>query len=114
MSTGFFKVPTPINEPVKSYSPGSAERKEVLDTYKKMIKENIEIPMYINGKDVKSNKTNSVSPPHDHKNIVAKYYLLSCSCNGIFIYTFFNYIILSTISACIYFFTKCHKKSFLF
>ena len=75
MSTGFFKVPTPINEPVKSYSPGSIERKEVLDTYKKMIKENIEIPMYINGKDVKSDETNSVSPPHDHKNIVGKYYL---------------------------------------
>jgi len=75
MSTGFFKVPTPINEPVKSYSPGSSERKEVLNTYKKMIKENIEIPMYINGKDVKSDETNSISPPHDHKNIVGKYYL---------------------------------------
>ena len=75
MSTGFFKVPTPINEPVKSYLPGSSERKEVLDTYKKMIQENIEIPMYINGKDVKSDKTTTVSPPHDHKNIVAKYYL---------------------------------------
>ncbi|HJN54396.1 MAG TPA: L-glutamate gamma-semialdehyde dehydrogenase [Flavobacteriaceae bacterium] len=75
MSTGFFKVPTPINEPVKSYLPGSSERKEVLDTYKKMIKEKIEIPMYINGKDVKSDETNAVSPPHDHKNIVAKYYL---------------------------------------
>ena len=75
MSTGFFKVPTPINEPVKSYLPGSSERKEVLNTYKKMIQEKIEIPMYINGKDVKSDETNSVSPPHDHKNIVAKYYL---------------------------------------
>ena len=75
MSTGFFKVPTPINEPVKSYSPGSSERKEVLDTYKKMIQEKIEIPMYINGKDVKSDETNTISPPHDHKNIVAKYYL---------------------------------------
>ena len=75
MSIGFFKVPTPINEPVKSYLPGSSERKEVLNTYKKMIQEKIEIPMYINGKDVKSDETNSVSPPHDHKNIVAKYYL---------------------------------------
>ena len=75
MSTGFFKVPTAINEPVKSYSPGSSERKEVLDTYKKMIKENIEIPMYINGKDVKSDKTTAISPPHDHKNIVANYHL---------------------------------------
>ena len=75
MSTGFFKVPTPINEPVKSYSPGSSERKEVLDTYKKMIQEKIEIPMYINGKDVKSDKTTAISPPHDHKNIVANYHL---------------------------------------
>ena len=75
MSIGFFKVPTPINEPVKSYLPGSSERKEVLNTYKKMIQEKIEIPMYINGKYVKSDETNSVSPPHDHKNIVAKYYL---------------------------------------
>ena len=75
MSTGFFKVPTPINEPVKSYSPGSSERKEVLDTYKKMIQEKIEIPMYINGKDVKSDETTTISPPHDHKNIVAEYYL---------------------------------------
>jgi len=75
MSTGFFKVPTPINEPVKSYSPGSSERKEVLDTYKKMIQEKIEIPMYINGKDVKSDETNTISPPHDHKKIVAEYYL---------------------------------------
>ena len=75
MSTGFFKVPTPINEPVKSYSPGSSERKEVLDTYKKMIQEKIEIPMYINGKDVKSDETNTISPPHDHKKIVANYYL---------------------------------------
>ena len=75
MSTGFFKVPTPINEPVKSYLPGSSERKEVLDTYKKMIQEKIEIPMYINGKDVKSDETNTISPPHDHKKIVAEYYL---------------------------------------
>ena len=75
MSTGFFKVPTPINEPVKSYLPGSSERKEVLDTYKKMIQEKIEIPMYINGKDVKSDETNTISPPHDHKKIVANYYL---------------------------------------
>jgi len=81
MSTGFFKVPEPINEPVKSYLPGSSERKEVLNTYKIMIQEKIEIPMYINGKDVKSNKTNSISPPHDHKNIVGEYVMGKQSSN---------------------------------
>ena len=33
MGKGFFKVPEAINEPVKSYKPGSAEREEVLSTY---------------------------------------------------------------------------------
>lgn len=28
MSTGFFNVPTPNNEPVKSYAPGSEEEKQ--------------------------------------------------------------------------------------
>ena len=54
MSTGFFKVPKAKNEIVKSYRPGSLERKEVIETYQKMINSVIEIPMYINGKDVKS------------------------------------------------------------
>ena len=37
MSTGFFKVPKAKNEIVKSYRPGSPERKEVIETYQKMI-----------------------------------------------------------------------------
>ena len=75
MSTGFFKVPKAKNEIVKSYSPGSKERKEVLDTYRNMIGSLTEIPMYINGKDVKSNDKKTISPPHDHKRIIGEYYL---------------------------------------
>ena len=37
MGKGFFKVPIAINEPVKSYKPGSTERKEVLSAYHKML-----------------------------------------------------------------------------
>ena len=36
MSKGFFKVPKAVNEQVMTYAPGSAERKEVLKTYRKM------------------------------------------------------------------------------
>ena len=74
MSIGFFKVPKAKNEIVKSYRPGSIERKEVIETYQKMINSVIEIPMYINGKDVKSSDKKTISPPHDHQKIVGEYY----------------------------------------
>ena len=75
MSTGFFKVPKAKNEVVKSYIPGSKEREEIQKTYKEMINSFTEVPMYINGKDVKSQNKKQISPPHDHQNIVGEYYI---------------------------------------
>ena len=75
MSTGFFKVPKAKNEVVKSYIPGSKERDEIQKTYKEMINSFTEVPMYINGKDVKSENKEQISPPHDHQNIVGEYYI---------------------------------------
>ncbi len=75
MSTGFFKVPKAKNEVVKSYIPGSKERDEIKMTYKEMINSFTEVPMYINGKDVKSANKKQISPPHDHQNIVGEYYI---------------------------------------
>ena len=74
MGKGFFKVPVAINEPVKSYKPGSPERKEVLATYKAMLKETLEVPMYINGKFITSGNTQTMRPPHDHKHILGSYH----------------------------------------
>ena len=75
MSTGFFKVPKAKNEIVKSYRPGSSERKNVIKTYHEMINSFVEVPMYINGKDVKSKNKKTISPPHDHQKIVGEYYI---------------------------------------
>jgi len=75
MSTGFFKVPKAKNEIVKSYRPGSSERKNVIKTYHEMINSFAEVPMYINGKDVKSKNKKTISPPHDHQKIVGEYYI---------------------------------------
>ena len=47
MGKGFFQVPTAINDPIKSYAPGSPEREEVLLTYKDMYNEKMDVPMYI-------------------------------------------------------------------
>ena len=74
MGKGFFEVPVAINEPVKSYAPGSSERKEVLEMYKKMYKEKVEVPLFINGKEVKTKETTTMSPPHDHKHVLGTYH----------------------------------------
>ena len=74
MGKGFFKVPTAINEPVLSYAPGSKERENVLKAYKSMYNSTIEVPMYIDGKNIKTGQTQTMSPPHDHKHIVGTYH----------------------------------------
>ena len=75
MGKGFFKVPTAINEPVNSYKPGSNERKEVLSTYKTMLEQTIDVPMYINGKNVRTENTQTMHPPHDHKHLLGSYHI---------------------------------------
>ena len=74
MGNGFFNVPIAINEPVKSYAPGSAEREGVLATYKKMYNEQVDIPFYIGGKEYRTGNTVDIHPPHDHKHCVGKYH----------------------------------------
>ncbi len=75
MGKGFFNGPIAGNEPVKSYAPGSPEREEVLKAYKDMYNNKINVPMYINGKDVETGNTRTMSPPHDHQHSVGTYHV---------------------------------------
>lgn len=75
MGKGFFKVPVAVNEPVKTYAPGSAEREAVIAEYSKMYRSNIDVPLYINGEYVTTDKTRTMSPPHDHQHVVGTYHL---------------------------------------
>ena len=74
MGKGFFKVPVAKNEAVLSYAPGSTERKNVLSAYKTMYQSKVEVPLYINGKYIKTGATQTMSPPHDHQHIVGTYH----------------------------------------
>lgn len=74
MGKGFFHVPPAVNEPVKSYAPGTPERDAVLSTYRKMWESQVEIPLYIGNKEIKTGNTKDIQPPHDHKHIVGKYH----------------------------------------
>lgn len=74
MGNGFFEVPIAVNEPVKGYAPGSPERKEILETYKKMYNSTVEVPLYINGKEIKTDDTSTMSCPHDHQHVLGTYH----------------------------------------
>lgn len=74
MGKGFFEVPIAVNEPVKDYAPGSPERAAVSTAYKKMYNSKVEVPLYINGKNVKTGATATMSPPHDHKHSLGIYH----------------------------------------
>jgi 1-pyrroline-5-carboxylate dehydrogenase len=74
MARGFFNVPVAINEPVKGYAPGSPEREELLATYKTMFNSNIDVPMHINGVEVRTGNIKNITPPHDHQHVVGQYH----------------------------------------
>ena len=73
MATGFFRVPTPVNEPVKSYAPGSPEREELQRTYKELKSQEIDVPMYIGGDKVYTDKKKPMLQPHDHQHILGHF-----------------------------------------
>ena len=75
MGKGFFQVPVAVNEPIKSYAPGSPERESVLQQYHAYFKGKVEVPLYIGAKEIKTGNTKPMSPPHDHQHIVGSYHL---------------------------------------
>ncbi len=75
MGKGFFQVPTAINEPVKSYAPGSPEREEVLKQYKTFYNSTVDVPLYIGSEEIKTGNTKPMSPPHEHQHILGHYHL---------------------------------------
>lgn len=74
MSKAISQVPFAINEPVRTYEPGSEEVKSLISMYKKMWKEKAEISMIINGKEVKSDNKVAISSPQDHQHDLGFYY----------------------------------------
>ena len=75
MLKGFFNVPTPVNEPVKSYAPNSPEKAAVLEAYKKMWNEKIDVPLYIGHDEIRTGNIRNMSAPHDHQHVVGTYHL---------------------------------------
>ena len=69
----FFKVPTPINEPINSYGPGTKERALLKQAVAEARATQTDIPMFIGGEEVFTKNKKTVSPPHDHKHVLATF-----------------------------------------
>ena len=74
MSNSIPQVPFPSNEPILSYAPDSSEKNEVLKMYNSMFNKTIEIPMRIGSINVKTGDRGSMSPPHDHHQLLGNYH----------------------------------------
>jgi 1-pyrroline-5-carboxylate dehydrogenase len=72
--SGVRRVPPPVNEPVKSYAPGSPERKELKARLASMAQERIEIPLVIGGREVRSGERAQAVMPHDHGHVLADWH----------------------------------------
>ncbi|MBN1118206.1 MAG: L-glutamate gamma-semialdehyde dehydrogenase [Bacteroidales bacterium] len=65
MSDSRYIIPTPVNEPVKSYAPGSTERSEILKAIEELKSKESDIPMIINGQEIRTENKKRIHPPHD-------------------------------------------------
>ncbi|HEY7877354.1 MAG TPA: L-glutamate gamma-semialdehyde dehydrogenase [Gemmatimonadaceae bacterium] len=65
----------PINEPVRSYAPGSSERKELKARLAQMADERIDIPLVIGGREVRTGRTMTAVMPHEHRHVLADWHM---------------------------------------
>jgi 1-pyrroline-5-carboxylate dehydrogenase len=72
---GDIQVPIPANEPVYSYEPGTPERRALKAKLAEMTSQEIEIPLIIGGKEVRTGKTYKAVIPHRHGHVLATWHM---------------------------------------
>lgn len=65
MSIGTFSYPSPGNEPVLQYAPGSPEKAGLKKALAELKKKELDIPMYIGGKAIRTGNKVAIRPPHE-------------------------------------------------
>ncbi|TAH14549.1 MAG: L-glutamate gamma-semialdehyde dehydrogenase [Sphingobacteriia bacterium] len=65
MQIGTFSYPLPANDPVIAYAPGTPEKAALKKALADLKKKELDIPMYIGGKLVRTDKKMAINPPHE-------------------------------------------------
>jgi 1-pyrroline-5-carboxylate dehydrogenase len=71
---GIIRIPAPVNEPVKAFAPGSPEKASLKKKLSEMLASEIEIPLIIGGKEIRTGKTAKAVCPFDHQHVLATYH----------------------------------------
>src|SRR3954463_4195668 len=71
------RAPAPVNEPIRSYAPGSPERASLKARLKAMAAEKIDMPLIIGGKEIRTGSTAASVMPHDHQHVLGDYHKAS-------------------------------------
>lgn len=77
MSNAYFKVPEPINEPIKTYLPDSLEREQLKVNLELLQSKEIEVPLIIGGKEIKTGDMGEMRVPHNHSKVLGTYHKAS-------------------------------------
>ena len=67
-------IPLPVNEPIMSYSPGSPEKESLKNKLEELKSTQVEIPLIITGKEIKTDITGTCVMPHNHQHVLATYH----------------------------------------
>ncbi|MDR1916637.1 MAG: L-glutamate gamma-semialdehyde dehydrogenase [Synergistaceae bacterium] len=67
MNNAICKLERPLNEPAADYAPGSSQAKSLLEEIKRQSSIQVEIPLIIGGKEIRTGNTADVVMPHDHR-----------------------------------------------
>lgn len=68
-------IPTPVNEPILDYAPGSPEKQSLKAKLAELSGKEIEIPLIIGGKEIKTGKLGTCVMPHDHGHVLARFHM---------------------------------------
>src|SRR5947199_4040224 len=68
------RVPPPVNEPIKSYAPGSPERASLKARLKSMAAETVDMPLILGGKEIRTGDTATSVMPHDPQHVLGTYH----------------------------------------
>src|SRR5947207_1158039 len=68
------RVPAPVNEPIRSYAPGTPERASLKAKLDAMAGEKIVMPLIIGGKEIKTGECGRAVMPHDHTHVLGEYH----------------------------------------
>ncbi|MCU4162606.1 L-glutamate gamma-semialdehyde dehydrogenase [Carboxylicivirga caseinilyticus] len=74
MPKGIFNVPKAVNEPVKSYAPGSPERAELKKQLELLRSQELDIPMFIGGQEIRTDNKKRIHPPHEINHTLGYYH----------------------------------------